>query len=91
MDYGLAQLSVRADRKKGSLGKPQSRRQWKRHAKIIRRLFKNIMREKLCRNEIAMSGLEITRKNHLSRQVTSSMQLQNRSFHWKGTAQNVLN
>ena len=43
MDYGLAQLSVRAGHKKERLGKPQRRRQGKLHLEIISRLLKNIM------------------------------------------------
>ena len=49
VDYGLgtrAQLSVLADRKKGSLGKPQGRRKRKNNLKIISRLLKDITRAK---------------------------------------------
>ena len=46
VDYGLAQLSVRAGHEKERLGKSQRRRQRKLHLTIISRLLNNIMRAK---------------------------------------------
>ena len=46
VDYGLAQLSVRAGHEKERLGKSQRRRQRKLHLPIISRLLNNIMRAK---------------------------------------------
>ena len=91
VDYGLAQLSVRADRKKGSLGKHNNdgsgnvmQKSFVVYSKIL--YVQNAFQ--LCWNETAISGLEITRKK-TCRQVTSSIQLQNRSLevvYWKRTA-----
>ena len=63
VDCGLAQLSMRADHKKGRLGKPQRRWQQKLHLKIISRFLNTLCMQNafyLCWNEIAISGLEIT-------------------------------
>ena len=91
VDYGLAQLSARADRKKGILGKHNNdgsgnvmQKSFVVYSKIL--YVQNAFQ--LWWNEAAISGLEITRKK-TCRQVTSSMQLQNRSFevvYWKRTA-----
>ena len=63
VDYGLAQLSVRADRKKGSLGNHNNvdsgnfmQKSFVVYSKIL--YVENVFQ--LCWNETAISGLEIT-------------------------------
>ena len=93
MDYGLGHNPryVLVGRKKESLGKPQRRRKRKNHLKIISRLLIKYYACKMRSNYAGMKiiGLEITTNKTTCRQVTTSMQLQNRSFqvvYWKRTA-----
>ena len=70
VNYGLAQLSVRADRKKGSLGNHNAdgsgnvmQKSFLVYSKIL--CVQNAFQ--LCWNELAISGLEITsKKNNIS-------------------------
>ena len=69
VNYGLAQLSVRADRKKGSLGNHNadgSGTSCKNHFSFIQKYHACKMRCNYeCWNEIAICGLKITRKNNI--------------------------
>ena len=68
--------------KKESLGKSRRWRKRKNHLKIILSFIKKYYVCKMRSNYAGMkiSGLEITRNKTTCRQVTTSMQLQNRSF-----------
>lgn len=75
VDYGLAQLSVRTDRKKGSLGNHNAddsgnfmQKSFLVYSKIL--CVKSAFQ--LCWSEIAINGLEITRNKTTCRQVRSS-------------------